>query len=465
MSPFVWTSVARTGLALLVATSTWASSPLSAQEDDRFPGVRLGLVYDPNAYLPGVAIKPLTGRFGGDEIAAQVEAILGRDLRYSDRFDIIDSLPPSLAEDGVNYGIWDGLGAVWVVSGQVEGSGDAYVLSLELHDVVYSQRRQRGRYPLPPPDDDGFRMAVHGAADQIVEWITGEPGMAASRIAFSRRDGDGNQEIWMVDADGENLRRVTRYGSITMSPAWSPDGSRLAYMSYKSGSARIHELDLATGAEKALPADGDALYMTPAYHPDGRRIAFAVVGAGRPGLFSYDLASGCCLTQLSSAPRHEDISPTYSPDGERLAFMTNRLAGTAAPQIYVMEATGDTPELLSPFDFERRGYYTSPDWSPTSDLVAFHGRIGRGMYQILVADVSDGRNRLSQLTREGRNEDPSWAPDGRHLVFVGDRRSGTGLWTVDAVSGRIRLLVPNIRARVPEWSPSLAPRAGNILRN
>ncbi|MCA9739642.1 MAG: hypothetical protein R3E98_07770 [Gemmatimonadota bacterium] len=447
---------------------TLAAGPLTdrALAQEEFPNVRLGLVYDPNAERPGLALPPLSARFGGEAVAAGVGAILARDLRYSDRFEIIDSLPPDMMEDGtVNYGLWDRFGATWLLDGQVEGVGDGFTLALELHDVVYRESKQRARFPLPPQDSDDFRMAVHAVSDAIVEWITGEPGMAASRIAFSRRDGDGNQDLWLVDSDGENMERVTRYGTITLSPTWAPDGRRLAFTSYKDGPARIYELDLVTRAEKAVPGTGDAMYLTPTYHPNGQQITFGVAGDGG-GIYSYDIGRGCCLQRLTDARRYDDISPSYSPDGGRLAFMTSRLAGESAPQIYIMPSGGGDGDLLSPFDVRERGYYTSPDWSPIGDRVVFHGRIERGRYQILVAEVGRGRARsLIQLTREGQNEDPSWAPDGRHIVFVGERSNGVGLWVVDAVTGRTRLLVPNIRARAPEWSPTLAEARGNILRN
>ena len=169
-----------------------------------------------------VSIKPFGSRFGGGTAAGQVEAIIARDLRYSDRFQVIDSLPGDVLGEGIDYRLWDQLGTTWLLSGQVEGSGDGYVLILELHDIVYSQMRTRGQFPVPEPDDPEFRMAVHRISDEVVEWITGEPGMAASRIAFSirstNREGVWVQEIYTVDSDGENLRRVTSWNVIGLLP-------------------------------------------------------------------------------------------------------------------------------------------------------------------------------------------------------------------------------------------------------
>ena len=450
-----WTTRNRAGAlaALALAVAASGALPAGAQERDSIPGVTLGLVYE-TAYQPALAIKPFSGRFGGAGAAPQVEAIIGRDLRNSDRFTVVDSLPASLTGEGIDYQLWDGLGAVWLVSGQVEGAGDGLVLVLELHDVLYAEVRERGRFPIPSPDDPDFRMAVHRVSDQIVMWATGEPGMAASRIAFSMLDEAGNKDIWLIDSDGENLRKLTDNNDITLSPAWHPSGQKLAYMTYVDGYQRIIERDLVTGQEKQLPAVRGGGYITPAYAPDGQTLAFTVSGGTRSGLFTYNVERECCLAHLSGGPGWDDLSPTYSPDGRRMAFNTNRF-GTQVPQIMVMPAGGGTAETLSPYEFGSGGYYSAPDWSPVGDLVAFHGRIRRGTYHILVADMNDQGRRLRQLTWEGNNEDPSWAPDGRHLVFVGERRWGFGLLIVDVATGRMRTLLGSRQVDVPAWSPSL----------
>ena len=452
-------------LAALLVVPGLPQGGLSAQDTEtRFPGVRLGLVYEAGSGRQGLGIKPFNGRFGGEALASQVEAIVGRDLRYSDRFAVIDSLPASMADAGVNYGIWDDLGAVYLVSGQVEGEGDRYVLDLEVHDVTYGQLKDRGRFPIPDPDHENFRMAVHIASDAVVRWITGEPGMAASRIAFAR---EGRaKEVWVVDSDGENLQRVTRSGSITLSPAWSPDGRKLLYTSFRGDAdPRLYELDIETGEERRIDPGVDGLHMTPEYHPDGQVIAFSAVGGANPGIYTFNVGRNCCLSKLTGSRRADDISPSYSPDGSQLTFMSNRLAGTASPQIYVMPAGGGEADLVSPYEYRRGGYYTSPDWSPVTDRVVFHGRIGRGSYQILVSEVSSGGRQLIQLTAEGNNEDPSWAPDGRHIVFAGERSYGFGLMVVDVVTGATRLVVPNVRADVPAWSPSLESPTREALRS
>ncbi len=447
----------RAALAALVVGVGLAGAvtPGAAQQRDSIPGVTLGLTYE-TATQPALALQPFTGRLGGAALAPQVEAIIGRDLRYSDRFTVMDSLPATLTGGGagVDYRLWDGLGASWLVTGQVEGAGNEMVLVLELHNVVYSQIAERGRFFLPSPRSPDFRMAVHRVSDQIVEWATGDPGMAASRIAFSMLDSDGNKDIWLIDSDGENLSRVTDNNDISLSPTWHPSGEKIAYMTYVDGYQRIVERNLATGAQKELPSVRGGGYITPAYHPDGQTLAFSVSGGTRSGIFTYNIDRDCCLAQLSSGPGYDDLSPTFSPDGQWVAFNTNRF-GSAVPQVMVMPAQGGSAQTLSPYSFGRGGYFSAPDWAPVGGLVAFHGAIRRGTYHILVADMKDGGRRLRQLTWEGNNEDPSWAPDGRHLVFVGERRWGFGLLVVDVVTGRTRTLLGSRQVNVPAWSPTL----------
>jgi TolB protein len=448
-------AVRTSGLLLTLALAAGLVPDAVRGQEERFPGVELGLVYE-NAYAPALAVKPMDGRFGGAAAATQVEAILARDLRYSNRFSILDSIPSSLVGgEGIDYTLWDRLGATWLVSGTVEGAGDgSYIAFLRLHDVVYGQIQEEERFTLPNPDSPGFRMAVHRMSDRVVEWALGEQGMAASRIVFPMNR-DGTQDLWMIDSDGENLRRITDFGDLATSPTWAPEGDRIAFLSYHEGPMRIYEMQLGSGDVRGLSIPREGNFITPAYHPDGDVVAFSVLGAqNRSGLFTWNVARDCCLSNLTEG-RHYDLSPTYSPDGRRVAFNSNRL-GDQVPQIYVMPAGGGTPDLLSPYNYGEQGYYTSPDWSPVGDLVAFHGKVGRyGPYQILVARMGEG-GRLLQLTSEGNNEDPSWAPDGRHLVFVGERRRGKGLFVVDSATGEIRTLVSGMDVGTPAWSPRLA---------
>ncbi len=448
---------------LVLATLSLAVTGLHAQEPpvDTFPGVSLGLLYEGRQLAPTIGIQPFVGDDPGG-LASRAENIVARDLRYSSRFRVLDSIPASVVREQVDYALWDQINATWLVSGRIEaGSGGRSTLVLEVHDVVYREVVQTGRFPLPEPSDPDFRMAVHLASDAVVQWVFDEPGIAATRIVFARRMDDGSQDLWVVDSDGENLRRLTMERpdedgyAINMSPAWSPDGTRVAYTSYRTGMPRIYELEVATGRVRSVPTIRGGDYITPRYHPDGERLFFAVNGGGRSGIYSYNIVRDCCFENLTEG-RFEDLSPVFSPDGRQLVFNSNRL-GVGTPQIYVMPAGGGQPSLISPYLFSRPGYYTSPDWSPRGNRIAYHGRVERrGVHQILVSEVGN-RSRIVQLTDEGVNEDPSWAPDGRHIVFSGERGWGRGLFIVDTQTGATRTLVSGMRARFPAWSPTLTP--------
>jgi TolB protein len=182
-------------------------------------------------------------------------------------------------------------------------------------------------------------------------------------------------------------------------------------------------------------------------------LAFSVTSGTQSGIFTYNVERNCCLTHLSGG-RWNDLSPVYSPDGRQMAINSNRL-GTDKPQIYIMPASGGEGDLISPYSFDRPGYFIAPDWSPVGGFVAFAGSLRRGFYHILVVRPEDRGGRVRQLTWEGNNEDPSWAPDGRHLVFIGERNWGKGLFVVDVATGNIRALLTGVEVTVPEWSPAL----------
>ncbi len=447
-------------LLILLAGTLWVARPLAAQEPERFPGVSLELISEGIRALP-FAIQPFTAPPAAMEMAQRAENIVARDLRYSNRFRVIDTLPEALRREqaGVDYALWDQVGAAFLLTGRIEMSGSRAELVAEVHDVVYREVRGRSRFPLPSNlDSPDFRMAVHAASDAAVEWATGEPGMAATRIVFSRRAEDGNRELWVVDSDGENLRRLTNHGSVIITPAWSPDGRRIAFTSYVTGLPRIHELNLSTGRERQVPAPRPGDYFTPSYAPDGETLVFAVSGGGqRSGLHSYNIGRECCFATLTEG-RSEDMAPSFSPDGRRIAFFSDRL-GEGRPQIFVMPAGGGQPELISPYRFDRPGYFSSPDWAPRGNRIAYYGRIDRvGFHQILVSEMGRGNRVLALSTQSANSEDPSWSPDGRHLVYTSGagRGAATALRIVDAVTGTTRTLVSGMDVKYPAWSPSLA---------
>jgi TolB protein len=437
---------------LLIALLPLLAAPtVQAQQDTTRlpPGVELATRYTMRGrHL--LAVKPLGGAQAIDQLRTLVTGIVENDLALSDRFEMLP-VPQSLASGSVDYAQWNGLNVVFVVAGELIVTAAGYDLHLEVHDIPLGQLRHTATFQLPVATAPGFRMAAHAVSDQIVQWITGQPGMAATRIAYVRQNPNHTYDLLMVDSDGENLRRIFGADRI-YSPTWSPDGQRLTYAQAGSAGAwQLVERDLASGSSTVFHEA--QLIMTPSYSPDGRKIAFAAQLPGGMEIHDYDVERGCCLRRLTDS-NGDNVSPTYSADGSQIAFHSSR---TGRQHIYVAPAEGGNARLISPLG--QRVEYYAPDWSPTGNAVTFHGR-SRGYFQLMLADPSRSGSQVQQLTSSGRNEDPSFAPDGRHIVYTGGAGRNEGLYVIDTVTGRIRQLVAGGGLRLADWSPTLARAAG-----
>ena len=427
--------------ALALALVLVAPAALRAQDTTQAPppGVRVGITYVPGM-RPSVAVLPVAS-----SALDSARVILQRDLDFSDRFDVVnvpDSLgglagapdPRALAALGTDF-------AVTVAADSAQPSR----VTVALHDIHTGAVRNRLTLRLPPSVGGGgeaLRQAVHAAADDVVRWATGSPGIAATTLLFV----DHNR-LWRVDSDGAGLAQVPAAGFPVLSPAWSPDGHTIAYTAYVAAGQPIVLQDLATGARRILPGTDRGLNITPMFSPRGRRIAFAHGDENGTDVYTYDLARHCCLTRLTVGRYYDNLSPTWSQDGQRIAFISTR---AGSPQLYVMSADGTGQEVMANFDYGFTGQTNGPEWSPDGRSVAFHREVG-GVPQVFVLDVASGQVR--QITGDGRNEDPTWAPDSRHLAFASTRAGVRELWIVDLVTGRMRPLLTTVGAHLPAWSP------------
>jgi tol-pal system beta propeller repeat protein TolB len=290
------------------------------------------------------------------------------------------------------------------------------------------------------------RLAIHGVSDEVERWITGTRGIASTKIAFVE-----GKVMKVVDSDGANERILPTVGA-ALSPAWHPSGKSIVYVDADDRGTRIGQIDLRTLRPRLLSASKRGLNITPVYTKDGKNIVWAAGGDSPAELF---LASA---TGDDSVPKpfvgrtgFETTSPSFSPDGKQVVFMS---PVPLTPQLYTMNVNGTGLRLLTPVVAGKRSYRTGPDWSPLGDEIAFQQQ--NGDFQVWTIGVKD--RVMHQITSEGENEDPSWAPDGRHLSItrrlgaIGDQRN---IWVLDARTGRLRQLTQSGDARLSDWSPPL----------
>jgi len=421
-----------------VALSALPTCRLAAQDSLPTDAVRVGIRYTPGV-RPGLVILPGPG-------LDSVRAIIARDLDYSDRFEVV---PVPVTEQGaprgprpVNYQLWQGLGASYALEIVPDPAGAI----VRLHDVVGATVRDQRKFPVGTPEGAGFRLGVHRVSDEVVRWITGQPGAAASRLLMI----EGGR-VWMADYDGAAREALTGAGERALSPAWAPDGSRFAFTLLGEGRGPVMIQEVGSGRRTAVAGADADLNITPTFSPDGTKLLWARSNGDGTDLYSVDLARNCCVQRLTVGRYSDNLSPTFAPNGRRLAFVSTR---PGLPQVYAMAPDGTGQELLVPFDFGATGPSHAPEWSPDGTAVVFHREL-RGVPQLFVYDVA--ARRVRQLTSAGRNEDPTWAPDGRHIAFVSDRSGRRQIWILDLESGRLRQLQSPGAARLPAWSRRLAP--------
>ena len=413
-----------------------------AQDSTR--GVRIGLRYDPST-KPGIVVLPVAG-VGGDSI----RTILERDFDYSDRLTVvtISSADAQLlrgeaaaGRSGMNFGVFAKLGAAGVLQATPTADG----LHLALHDVSRSQVAGVEDFRLPKPEYSAeWRQAVHRIADEVEQWITGQRGIAQTRIAFIR-----GGSVRIIDSDGANEQALPSEGAV--SPSWHPSGNLIAYNTFGPGS-RIFVHDLRTGRAREFGAQRNTTNTTAVFTPDGKSVAWSIASENGADLYVMPLEGEAFPRRVTVGRGSTNLQPSFSPDGNRLAFMSDR---SGHPEVYIMDADGTNADIFTAFDFGDQNYRASPDWSPDGRQVTFQTRID-WRFQIFTMNLRDRQPK--QLTSEGENEDPAWAPDGRHIVFSSTRSGTRQLWILDAESGRLRQLTQAGSPQEAAWSPRLAAK-------
>ena len=394
-----------------------------------------------------IAVPPFVVQEGLESVGAEMHDALVRDLEFSGEFKVLPpaqypptfrSLPVDAAQ--LNMDEWRGTQAESIVHVKLLLEGDRVVAECRLFDL---ESGQQAVGKMLRTTREAARQLAHKFSDVVVLTATGIEGSATSRIAFSAQTNSG-KEIFVADYDGQDVVQITRHGSISIKPKFSPDGRHIAYTSFKDRGNFLYVHDLVSGESRPL-SKRVGMNSAPGWAPDGKSLALSLSKDGNPEIYTMNI-DGSNLTRVT-AHQAVDTSPTFSPDGQRIAFVSERVR---PPQIYVVNADGSgAAQRLS---YQGGGSY-DPVWSPDGKWIAYVGQGSGEGFQVYILNPSNPRQ-FTRLSKAGRvNESPSWSPDSRHVVFASNRRGRTELWTANITSGAEAAVPVPMTAEGPSWGP------------
>jgi TolB protein len=377
--------------------------------------------------------------FADETIAPQqITAIVKADLQRSGYFKIIDTGNVMSETTAVNFGEWKSRGADALVVGSVQRLADGrFDVRYRLLDTVKSANLSGfGQIA----GSDRLRVAGHRIADDIYEKLTGVKGVFSTRIAYVTKAGN-SYRLEVADADGEGTQVALRSNEPIISPAWSPDGTKVAYVSFENKKPMVYVQDL-TNRQRTLIANHRGNNSAPSWSPDGRRLALALSRSGFTQVYVVN-ADGSGLRQLTNSNNIE-TEPQFSADGQYIYFTSDRSGG---PQIYKMSANGGEAQRVT----FNGSYNISPRVAPDGKTLAYISRRD-GRFQLYAIDLASGQE--IRLSDTARDESPSFSPNGKYIMYAteADRR---GTLAVVSVDGRIkqRLTTQAGDIREPTWGP------------
>ena len=381
------------------------------------------------------------------DAAREISDVVSNDLKSSGLFVPID--PAAFIERGLDvtraprFEDWRPINAQALVIGRISNSGGRLKAEFRLWDVLSGKQLAGEQFPTRPKDS---RRIGHIIADVIYERITGEKGYFDTRVVFVDESGPKNKRVKrlaMMDQDGHNVRLLTTGQDLVLTPRFSPSTQEITYMSFEGNNPKVYLLNIETG-QKEIVGAFPGMTFAPRFSPDGQRIVMSLEQGGNTNIFAMDLRSRRTV-QLTNS-QAIDTSPCYSPDGRQIVFESDR---DGSQQIYAMNANGSGQRRIS----SGRGSYSTPVWSPRGDLIAFTKRSG-GEFLIGVMKPDGLGERI--LTEGFHNEGPTWAPNGRVLMFFRESpgaRGGPRLFTIDLTGYNERLVATPSFGSDPAWSP------------
>jgi TolB protein len=395
-----------------------------------------------------IAIPDFTGDGSIDpEQARAISGVVAADLASSGLFRPIDQaafIEKVANFDGVpRFDDWQVVNAQALVVGRIGSSDGKLKAEFRLWDVLSGKQLAGEQFFARAKD---ARRVGHIIADAIYERITGEKGYFDTRIVFVDESGPKNKRtkrLAIMDQDGFNVRLLTTGQNLVLTPRFSPSTQDITYMSFEGETPKVYLLNIETGQKETVGAF-PGMTFAPRFSPDGQRIVMSLERDGNADLYAMDLRSRRTF-QLTKS-NAIDTGPCYAPDGRRIVFESDR---DGSQQIYTMNADGSDQHRIS----QGEGSYSTPVWSPRGDLIAFTKRLG-GEFLIGVMKPDGTGERI--LTEGFHNEGPTWAPNGRVLMFFRESPGAAGgpkLYTIDLTGYNERQVATPAFGSDPAWSP------------
>ena len=399
-----------------------------------------------------VAIPPFFGATGNEsQYGRDIAQVVSNDLVRSGLFSAVD--PRGFLQDSNSllvqprFADWRVLNSQALVVGKIEQQADGRLkVEFRLWDV-YSEQQMTGLAYFTIPSN--WRRVAHIVADAIYKRITGEDGYFDTRVVYISEAGAANKRIKrlaIMDQDGENNRILSDGRALVLTPRFSPTMQQITYMAYYNNKPRVYLFNIDTGAQTVL-GDFDHMTFAPRFSPDGQHVVFSLSNEGNSNIYTMDLRSHH-IQQLTDS-KAISTAPCYSPDGQYITFESDR---GGSQQIYVMRANGSDVQRISFGD----GKYGTPVWSPRGDLIAFTKLHGGSFYIGVIKPDGSGER---ELTEAWHAEGPTWAPNGRVLMFFKEAPSSTGsrphLYSIDLTGNNEREIPTPTDASDPAWSPLL----------
>jgi len=394
-----------------------------------------------------IAVTDLSGGAEGSQIGADISRVIAADLERSGLFRPIDKASFIEKASGTtvpNFPSWRQINAAGLVTGDIKAAENGNVeVEFRLWDV-FAEQQMAGRSYVTSPSN--WRRVSHLIADEIYKRLTGEGGYFDTRIVYIAESGNPRHRIKrlaIMDQDGENHKFLTDGLDMMLTPRFSPAVQQVIYLSYANNKPRVYVRDIETGRERIL-GDFPGMSFAPRFSPDGSKAVMSVSENGNSNIYILDLRSGT-KERITSDPSI-NTSPSYSPDGSQIVFNSDR---GGSQQLYTMSSSGANQQRIS----FGNGHYGTPVWSPRGDLIAFT-KIAGGNFYIGVMRPDGSGERI--LTQGFLVEGPSWAPNGRVIIFTKqDRGSSPHLYSIDLTGSNEREVVTPTDASDPAWSPLL----------